>query len=68
MSEPETKVVSLAPIRIHRQTPIPWCTTHDSIAATRNRCKNFTKWDIRKDEYDCVISTGPPDHFWWKDE
>ncbi len=50
------------------QQPIPWCTTHDDIAAkSGDRCRGFsyygTKWDINE----CVISSGGTDHKWWKD-
>ena len=51
-----------------KRTAIPWCTIHDNIAGTtENGCKGFTKWDV-KSGYDCMISTGGPDHKWWKDD
>jgi len=47
------------------QTAIPWCTTHDSSMTTDGqRCLVQTIFDYAEG---CVISTGGPDHKWWKD-
>ena len=52
---------------IQNQTSIPWCTTHDaqqSKVRSHFCCESWNGLQQPK----CVISTGPPDHFWWKDE
>lgn len=52
------------------QTPIPWCTTHDSYGYVRPKglpdaCQQAEAYGW---EGLCVISTGGPDHRWWQDE
>ena len=57
---------------IHYLTAIPWCTTHD-VSTTSDECDSpIAIFDMSPDaapfdEIPCVISTGPPDHHWWKD-
>ena len=62
----ETKVVGLAPIRIHRQEPIPWCTTHDRMMDDELARQRWC-YEAGSDEQPCVVSMGGPDHKWWKD-
>ena len=64
----ETRLVLLEPREVDRQlgftseqTPIPWCTTHDTKG-------DNTHLMFRRGQKICVISTGGPDHKWWKDE
>ena len=47
------------------QEAIPWCTTHDSIAE-RTRGGHWLD-ECGDDPFYCKISTGGPDHKWWKD-
>ncbi len=52
------------------QTAIPWCTRHDSKAYVRE--DDLASSCQQADGYgwidQCVISTGGPDHKWWRDE
>ena len=51
---------------------IPWCTTHDSKRLGHNpELCEFAAWYSNQDKHqiggqNCVISTGGPDHKWWK--
>ncbi len=43
-----------------KQEAIPWCRTHDSKIHSEDG-----KWiDVTPN---CLISLGPPDHYWWMD-
>ena len=43
-----------------RRTAIPWCTTHDTKGDNDHLM-------FHRGRKICVISTGGPDHWWWKD-
>ncbi len=65
MTSPETRRVhtGLGDDRID-QTAIPWCTVHDAS-------KIEADWRPATcgagDGQACLISTGGPDHKWWRD-
>lgn len=48
---------------VYNQVAIPWCTTHDHQS---NESLHACLAGIIK-EGECHISTGPPDHKWWRD-
>ena len=48
------------------QTAIPWCTTHDQKAD--DVVCVIGSGDCGYVRLPCVISTGGPDHKWWKDK
>ncbi len=51
--------------RVLTRTAIPWCTFHDYQAMSDViGCPA----DYRGLDESCDISTGGPDHKWWKDE
>jgi len=52
------------------QQAIPWCTAHATslITESARTCNTYKTYISAAAEPEpCVISTGPPDHFWWKD-
>ena len=55
-----------------RQEAIPWCTTHDSETAISLDgqvyfCRKAQTW-THLETHGCEVSTGGPDHKWWRDE
>ena len=63
-------ITSLEDKTLVDQTAIPWCTTHDHHVDTTGLigCDYLTTIDQCEPITDrCVVSTGPPDHKWWKD-
>jgi len=48
------------------QTPIPWCTTHDSPKVVDDKARYCYEKSLAE-VFTCEISTGGPDHKWWKD-
>lgn len=47
-----------------KREPIPWCTTHNtSVGAESSVCD----YGDLSGHGGCVISTGGPDHKWWRD-
>ena len=62
-----------------RREPIPWCTTHDRDAhmttwsvkeqqQTPGGCGEVRLSDeCYEDITRCIVSTGGPDHKWWRD-
>ena len=61
---------------IVKSEAIPWCTTHDRQAIVENdeasfvveECWQVVWTDELGGDYElCRISTGGPDHDWWKD-
>ena len=48
-----------------RREPIPWCTTHSSPVLHFDF--NEKCWAYVVEPGACLISTGGPDHKWWKD-
>ena len=56
-------VTSLEDHTIIGQEAIPWCTTHSDVASLdAEKC-----WAYVVEPGACVISSGGPDHKWWKD-
>ena len=51
---------------IHYLTAIPWCTTHDRMMDSEDPERYCFEAGSVDDP--CVISTGGPDHKWWKDD
>ena len=67
-TEPETRWTLL--VESPKQTAIPWCTTHDSAAASPSDIPPIycAVWEGFNTNGACDILTGGPDHKWWKDE
>ena len=67
--EPETRTLFDAESEVadaYVQVAIPWCTTHNQctyvyLVRDGEHCGGF-------DGNSCVVSSGGPDHKWWKDE
>ena len=57
---------SLADHTLVDQRAIPWCTTHDAEQADYDDICWKGVWRPNAGGV-CVISTGGPDHKWWKD-
>ena len=62
------------------QKAIPWCTTHDEklpdgpeLKKVEPRCWFDYFYGVKDSDGNrvgslmCVVSTGGPDHYWWKD-
>ena len=51
------------------QQAILWCTTHDSKLIARGDMCQDKSWSTLAglDSGVCVISTGGPEHKWWRD-
>ena len=63
---PETR--SLNP-DVYNQTAIPWCTTHDEGAVADGFivCRvGVVLGELA--QTNCLISTGGPNHKWWRDD
>ena len=73
MSEPETRTLYEWPdanevTDAYVQEAIPWCVKHDSMAEDNYMCDVEVGSPTDKNvKPDCVVSTGGPDHKWWKD-
>ena len=76
----EPRVVAIKGEPVSNQQAIPWCTTHDEklpngpeLEKDEPRCWFDYFYGVkdsdgnRIDPLMCVISTGGPDHKWWKD-
>ena len=60
-------IEALRRLRRNREA-IPWCTTHNRDAyVTTGGCGDVRYSDeCYEDTTRCVVSTGGPDHKWWK--
>ena len=66
MTAPETRTIPRKfPREDVTQQAIPWCTTHDlpSCPLPARFC-----YEAYRDPFSCSISTGGPDHKWWRDQ
>ena len=62
MSEIDVRTVVIATYLLRLQEAIPWCTFH-------KRSVVFPESGLCADgPVGCMISTGGPDHKWWRDE
>ncbi len=55
-----------------RREPIPWCTTHNNqLHGKLGEDAIEGLWQIwclfNDSDMPCVVSTGGPDHKWWRD-
>lgn len=72
MTAPETRWIRDVPSdpmmqRQWSQQAIPWCTTHDLKAFTDGSDACWLEEGLENNPRRCEISTGGPDHKWWKD-
>ena len=71
MTEPETRSLLRWEHEnpdVYNQEAIPWCTTHNvQRSGDQPYCKDARAPDIDAEIHECEISSGGPDHKWWKD-